>query len=65
MIGGKSIKIAVCIKQVPDTTKVKIDEKTGTLIRSGVESKTNPSVIPDFPVIMYAAVKKRSLTERE
>ncbi len=28
----------VCIKQVPDTVEVKIDPKTGTLIRDGVPS---------------------------
>jgi electron transfer flavoprotein beta subunit len=32
----------VCIKQVPDTTDVKIDPKTGTLIREGVPSIINP-----------------------
>jgi electron transfer flavoprotein beta subunit len=31
-----------CIKQVPDTADVKIDPETNTLIRSGVESITNP-----------------------
>jgi electron transfer flavoprotein beta subunit len=36
------VKIAVCIKQVPDTTDVKIDPKTNTLIREGVQSITNP-----------------------
>ena len=30
------MKIVVCLKQVPDTTAVKIDPKTGTLIRDGV-----------------------------
>jgi len=34
--------IIVCIKQVPDTTDVKIDPKTGTLIREGVPSIVNP-----------------------
>ena len=36
------MKIAVCIKQVPDTTDVKIDPETRTLVREGVESITNP-----------------------
>ena len=36
------MKIAVCIKQVPDTTDVKIDPKTNTLVREGVASITNP-----------------------
>lgn len=36
------MNIVVCIKQVPDTTDVKIDSKTNTLIRKGVESIINP-----------------------
>ena len=36
------MKIVVCVKQVPDTTDVKINPDTGTLIREGVESITNP-----------------------
>ena len=36
------MKIIVCIKQVPDTTNVKIDPETNTLIREGVESIINP-----------------------
>ncbi len=31
-----------CIKQVPDTSEVKIDPETNTLMRSGVESISNP-----------------------
>ena len=34
--------ILVCIKQVPDTTEVKLDPVTGTLIRDGVPSIINP-----------------------
>ncbi len=36
------MKIVVCVKQVPDTTDVKIDPKTNTLIREGVASICNP-----------------------
>ncbi|MBN2029715.1 electron transfer flavoprotein subunit beta/FixA family protein [bacterium] len=36
------MNIIVCIKQVPETTEVKIDPKTNTLIREGVDSMTNP-----------------------
>ena len=36
------MKIMVCIKQVPDTTEVKIDPKTNTLVRQGVPSIVNP-----------------------
>lgn len=35
------MKIIVCVKQVPDTNEVKIDPKTGTLIREGVPSIIN------------------------
>ena len=35
------MRILVCIKQVPDTTKVEVDEETGVLKRDGVESKMN------------------------
>ena len=34
--------IIVCIKQVPNTTDVRIDPATNTLIRAGVESVINP-----------------------
>jgi len=34
--------IVACIKQVPDTTQVKIDPVTGTLIREGVPFIVNP-----------------------
>lgn len=34
--------IVVCIKQVPETTDVKIDPETNTLIREGVTSIVNP-----------------------
>ncbi len=36
------MKIIVLVKQVPDTTDVKIDPVTNTLIREGVESVINP-----------------------
>jgi len=35
------MKIVVCIKQVPDTNEVKINQETGTLIRDGVKSIMN------------------------
>lgn len=34
--------IVACIKQVPDTSEVRIDPERGTLIREGVESILNP-----------------------
>ena len=36
------MKIVVCIKQVPDTTEIKLDPATGTMIRDGVPSIMNP-----------------------
>ena len=36
------MNIVVCIKQVPDTTEVKIDPNTGTIIRDGIPSIMNP-----------------------
>ena len=36
------MNIFVCIKQVPSTNKVQVDEKTGVLKRAGVSSKMNP-----------------------
>lgn len=34
--------IIVCVKQVPDTTEVRIDPETNTLVRQGVPSIINP-----------------------
>ncbi len=36
------MKIAVCIKQVPDASTVRFDKEKGTLVREGVESVINP-----------------------
>ena len=36
------MNIIVLVKQVPDTTEVKLDPKTGTLIREGIDSIINP-----------------------
>lgn len=36
------MNIVVCIKQVPDTTEVRIDPETNTLIREGIDSVINP-----------------------
>lgn len=51
------MNIVVCIKQVPDTTNVKIDPKTNTLMREGVESIVNP-------FDMYAIEESLRLRER-
>lgn len=36
------MKIIVLLKQVPDTTEMKVDKETGTLIRKGVPTIINP-----------------------
>ena len=36
------MRIIVCIKQVPDTTNVRINPDTNTLVREGVQSIINP-----------------------
>ena len=36
------MNIIVCVKQVPDTNEVRINQETGTLIRDGVPSIINP-----------------------
>ena len=36
------MKILVCIKQVPESNKVQVDEVTGVLKRNSSESKMNP-----------------------
>ena len=36
------MNIVVCLKQVPDTTSVKIDPQTNTLIRQGIKNTVNP-----------------------
>ena len=36
------MNIIVCVKQVPDTSEIKIDWESHTLIREGVPSILNP-----------------------
>lgn len=36
------MKIIVCMKQVPASSRVEVDPENGTLKRMGAESKTNP-----------------------
>lgn len=52
------MNIVVCLKQVPDTTAVKIDPVTGTLIRDGVPSIINPE---DKHALEEAIVLKENL----
>jgi len=39
---SKTMHVIVCVKQVPDTTNVRINPETNTLMREGVESIMNP-----------------------
>src|SRR5208283_1569720 len=39
---ARSLRIVVCVKQVPDVAEIRIDEVKHTLIRSGVPSILNP-----------------------
>ena len=36
------MELLVCIKQVPDTSEIKLDPETNTLIRTGLPSIVNP-----------------------
>jgi electron transfer flavoprotein beta subunit len=56
------MKIIVCVKQVPDTTEVKINPETNTLIREGVESIVNPF---DLHAIEEALKIKENIGEGE
>jgi len=42
LLKENQVHFIVCIKQVPNTTEIKIDPKTNTLVREGVESILNP-----------------------
>ena len=54
------MKLAVCVKQVPASDDVKIDEKTGTLRRSDVPGVMNPA---DYGALLMAVDLKRQLRE--
>ncbi len=51
------MKVAVLVKEVPATENVKMDEKTGTMIREGMDSELNP-------LDMYAVEEALRLKER-
>ncbi len=52
------MKIIVCVKQVPNTTEIRIDPVTNTLIRDGVASIINPD---DIAALEYALRLKDSI----
>ncbi len=49
------MRIVVCLKQVPDTTDLRLDPETNTLIREGVAAILNP--LDEFP--LEAALRLR------
>lgn len=51
------MRILVCIKQVPGSTNVEVDPKTGVLKRDGIQSKMNP-------YDLYAIETALNLTEK-
>lgn len=55
------LNIAVLVKQVPRTDKIKIDKDKGTLIRKGVESILNPYC--EYALDMAVFLKKNHETE--
>ena len=50
--GKSEMNILVCIKQVPDTTIIKIDPETNTLMREGV-----PAIVSPFDKVGGARVR--------
>jgi electron transfer flavoprotein beta subunit len=51
------LNTVVCIKQVPDTTQVRIDPETNTLVREGIPAIINPF---DMPAIAAAVQLKET-----
>lgn len=49
------MNILVCVKQVPDTTEIRINPDTNTLIRDGVQSIVNP--FDSYALEMAARIK--------
>ncbi len=52
------MKFIVCIKQVPDTTEIRVDPETNTLIREGVPAIVNPF---DLYAVEEALILKEKL----
>ncbi len=46
------LHIVACIKQVPDTTQVRIDPETNTLVREGIPAIINPFDLPAIEAAM-------------
>lgn len=52
------MKIIVLLKQVPDTTEMKINKETGTLIRAGVPTITNPDDLAGMEIALKMKEEK-------
>lgn len=55
------LHIIVCIKQVPDTHKVKVDSENSTLIRGSIENKINPDDLHAIEMALYLKGKYNSI----
>ncbi len=47
------LRIIVCIKQVPDTDRVRIDKKNGTLVRESISTIINPDDLHALEMALY------------
>jgi len=56
------LKIAVCIKQVPASTDIKVDPITGVLIRDGAKSKMNPYDLYAIETAQYIKESFKNVT---
>ncbi|MDT8390479.1 MAG: electron transfer flavoprotein subunit beta/FixA family protein [Lentisphaeria bacterium] len=52
------MRIAVCIKQVPDTTELRLDPETNTLLREGAAAVLNP--LDEFPLAAACQLKEQT-----
>ena len=57
------MKILLCVKQVPDTTEIRIDPVKNVLIREGVPSILNP--FDSYALEAAARIKDKEENETE
>lgn len=55
------MNIVVLVKQVPDTTEMQVDKKTGTLIRTGVPTITNPDDLAGLEAVLALKDKNKDI----
>ena len=61
------MELLVCIKQVPDTSEIKLDPETNNLIRTGLPSIVNPDDMHALeaaltvPMMQYSLQTARSV----